>query len=428
MGDQAAHSVYGGSAASRFMNCAGSVALLATLPRRSSKAADEGTAAHALAEQCLREGERDAKRDAKAYLGHWFPLEPGGKTQRFEVTREMAAAVNIYLGAVYEELDAAKDAELYVEQKFALDIRTAAPGEVFGSCDCIVYTPSRNRAVIFDYKHGYLDVEVTDSKQLKFYASGAVLSHPDWSVSDVELVIVQPLAKSVKEQGGEAVRRWQMNALELIEFPGELEKAIAACKAPGAPCTAGPWCKSSFCEARPTCATYHAYVTGDALADYKDLTIVTPSMLPEPSTLDVEKLKKIAAAAEALSSFASQCKTYLEDLAKDGVKIPGMKLVDKIGRRKIVAPAEDIVAHLALAYGLDPAELMPPELVTITEIERQLKSAVPAKQYKDAKEDFSLRFTIKESSGLTLVPESDKREAVDAVARDFGSVVIDPIN
>lgn len=424
MGDAAEHSAYGGSAASRFMSCPGSVALLATLPRRSSSAADQGTAAHAVAELCLREGERDAK----AYLGQWFPLEPSGKTTRFEATREMCAAVNIYLDAVYEELDAAKDAELYIEQKFQLDIRTAAPGEVYGSSDCIIYTPSRNRAVIFDYKHGYLDVEVTDSKQLKFYASGAVLSHPDWAVSEVELVIVQPLAKSVKEQGGEAVRRWNMNAMDLIEFPGELEKAIGECKKPDAPCVAGPWCKSSFCEARPTCETYHAYVTGDALADYKDLSIVTPSMLPDPSTLDVEKLVKIAAGASALSSFASQCATYLEDLARDGTKIPGMKLVDKIGHRKIVVPAEDIVAHMTLVYGLDPAELMPPELVTITEIERQLKTAVPAKAYKDAKEDFSLRFTIKESSGLTLVPESDKREAVDAVARDFGSVVIDPIN
>lgn len=425
MGDAAEHSVFGGSAASRYMNCYGSVRKLAALPKRPDTAASsQGTAAHALAEQCLKEGERDAK----AYLGHWFPLEPGGKTTRFEATREMCAAVNIYLDAVYEELDAAKDAELYIEQKFVLDIRSAGPGEVFGSCDAVVYTPSRNRVVVFDYKHGYQDVEVTDSKQLKFYTSGAVLSHVDWAVSDVELVIVQPLAKSVKEQGGEAVRRWQMNAMELIEFPGELEHAIAECKKPDAPCNAGPWCKSSFCEARPTCETYHAYVTGDALADYKDISIVTPSMLPDPSTLDVEKLKKIAAGASALSAFASQCEAYLQDLALNGTKVPGMKLVDKVGRRKIVVPAEDIVAHMSLVYGLDPAELMPPELVTITEIERQLKTAVPAKQYKDAKEDFSLRFTLKESSGLTLVPESDKREAVDAVARDFGSVNIDPIN
>lgn len=424
MGDAAEHSVYGGSAASRYMNCPGSIAALAVVPRTSSGFADEGTAAHAVAELCLREGERDAK----AYLGHWFPLEPGGKTKRYEVTREMAAAVNVYLDAVYEELDAAKDAELYVEQKFVLDIRTAAPGEVYGSVDAMVYTPSRFRLVSFDYKHGYLDVEVTDNKQQKFYCSGAVLSHPEWAVSDVELVIVQPNAKSVKEQGGEAVRRWGMNALELIEFPGELERAIEACKQPAAPCSAGPWCKASFCEARPTCATYHEHVTGDALADYKDISIVTPSALPDPSTLDVDKLVKIAAGAAALSSFATECANYLQSLAQNGTKIPGMKLVDKVGRRKIVAPAEDIVGHMALNYGLDPDELMPRELVTITEIERQLKSAVAAKQYKDAKEDFSLRFTLKESSGTTLVPESDKREAVDAVARDFGSVNIDPIN
>ena len=77
-----------------------------------------------------------------------------------------------------------------------------------------------------------------------------------------------------------------------------------------------------------------------------------------------------------------------------------------------------------MMHGLAERDVMPPKLVTITEAEKQLKLAYAgdAAAFKEAKDDLSLRYTLKESSGQTMAPDSDKREAVDAVAQDFGSV------
>jgi len=53
------HAILGASSASRWIGCPGSVNAIAALPKReverTSLYADEGTAAHNLAERCLRE-------------------------------------------------------------------------------------------------------------------------------------------------------------------------------------------------------------------------------------------------------------------------------------------------------------------------------------------------------------------------------------
>lgn len=59
-----AHALLSPSSAVRWMTCPGSVALTKDMPDTSSKFADEGTLAHALAERALRDG-----KDAKEYIG-----------------------------------------------------------------------------------------------------------------------------------------------------------------------------------------------------------------------------------------------------------------------------------------------------------------------------------------------------------------------
>src|SRR5690606_26092408 len=59
-----AHAELGASSAHRWMKCAGSIALSRGIPNVDSEYAREGTAAHELAEKCLR---RDL--DAEAFIG-----------------------------------------------------------------------------------------------------------------------------------------------------------------------------------------------------------------------------------------------------------------------------------------------------------------------------------------------------------------------
>jgi hypothetical protein len=60
-------------------------------------------------------------------------------------------------------------------------------------------------------------------------------------------------------------------------------------------------------------------------------------------------------------------------------------------------------------------------LQTLTEMKKILKQHGATKEQID---DFELRFTLKESSGLTLAPISDKRPAAAPVATSFGDVNI----
>jgi len=411
------------------MNCAGSTALIASVPPLpSSRYAAEGTAAHALAEHCLTNGETDAS----LHLGEWFPLElPVPGRDRFEVTAEMAGAVQVYLDTVYEELAKAPDSQLYVEQRFVLPIATAEEGEVFGSNDAMVYSPSLARLVVFDYKHGAgISVSAEDSSQLKFYGSGAAMSHPEWAIGSVELVIVQPRARGADDNDG--VKRWEMDPLELIEFAGEAETAIGNAKfvieyTKGGPVSEkelqpGKWCK--WCAAAAVCPAREQQAIRASGLDYTDITVIaSPETLPKPADLDTARLGQVLAALDIIDQWGGQVRAYVDGLLQQGVPVPGWKLVDKVGRRKWIEDETKIADYLAVMHGLDEDDLRPRKLVTITEAERQLKAAVTDKdERKKALDDLSLAFTLKDSSGLTLVPASDKRPAVDAAARDFGSV------
>ena len=429
--DTSAHSTFGGSIADRWMNCAGSTALVASVPPRASTAyASEGTAAHALAEEHLRQSLYSVGHE----VGDTFVYDDHGQPMSVVLTKKMIDAVDVYLDAVREEVMASVDAELYVEQKFVLPIATAGEGEVFGSNDALVYSPSRRKLTIFDYKHGFKEVSAEDNAQLKFYAAGALLTN-DWPVSEIELVIVQPLGKDA-ERNDDGVKRWPLPVHEVIEFAGEAELAIEVAKTEvhlfentgrvdalnlvPSPTKDG-WCK--WCDAAAICPAKERQALEASRLDFNDITLVTPRSLPDVKSFDTARLGQVLVAIEMIEEWGKQVRAQVDGLLSQGVPVPGWKLVDKIGRRKWIDDEAKIAGHLSAMFGIDEDDSRPRKLVTITEAERLIKASVTDKDArKKALDETSLAFTLKESSGLTLVRESDKREGVDAIARDFGSI------
>lgn len=413
----AIHSRFGGSSASRWMNCAGSVALLETVPEKpSSKYADEGSAAHALAATCLSEDLHPTH-----FLGS--PMEGWPD---WIVTQEMCDAVVTYLNAVTREVAQTSTAQLYVEQGFTLDIESAEPGEVFGTNDAMVYHPETGRLVVFDYKHGQgVSVSAEDNAQLKFYAAGAVFAN-NWKLSEVVLVIVQPRARDADDIG--AVREWPMDLAELLEFKAEVTDAILRAKNAEVALRpaqtlhiswlkTGSWCR--WCDAASVCPAKQQ----EAVSPFTDVKIedLTVADLADPKTLVPERLSQIVAGIDLLQSWSNQCREYLEALLLGGTDVPGWKVVDKIGRSKWVADEEVIAADLGLLYGLDEDLIRPRKLATIGDVEKLLKGAGAT---KDEIDSFKLANTLKDSSGLTIAPESDRRPAIDAAARAFRDMQI----
>ena len=406
-----AHSRYGGSVIGRVILCPGSVALCDTVPQvPSSRYAEEGTAAHALAEACLSK-----QLHPSEFLGVNMGL--------FPVTSEMVEAVRVYCEAVTHELALTKTAELYVEKKFALKVENANEGEVFGRNDAMVYHPETGRLRVFDYKHGVgVSVDADDNAQLKFYAAGAVFSNP-WKVSELILTVVQPRARDVDEAG--AVKDWKFETPDLFEFLADVGDAIAASKGtvPGGLSLlhAGYHCDKSFCDARVVCPAYQAMKLKDTGFETVDLTEIDAKDYPHPSHLTNERLAQIVAALARFSSWANSCQEYLEAKLLAGEQVPGWKVVEKIGRAKWIADEESVAGSLELLFDIDRDLVLPRRLTTIGDVEKLMKGAGATKRQID---DFKLKNTLKESSGLTIAPDSDRRAAVNAAERAFGDVSV----
>ena len=406
----AAHSPFGGSQASRYMKCPGSIALAEHAPPApSSVYAEEGTLAHLLAETALESGLRTAA-----------PFLAGGRGFNEAVTQEMVDAVNVYLKAVWDECGQFSDLE--VEQRFKISVPSAPDGEVFGTNDALVFNHDTGKLTIFDYKHGAgVLVDAEDNVQLKFYALGAIQSHPEWDVAEIELVIVQPRAHNAGEDEG--IKRWSLPMCEVIDFPEELDAAIALCKTDNAPLNAGNHCR--FCPASTICTARADAFVKECVNDYAGVSFEDLEASDLSATVvldDVAKLARILEAYDNLSPWIGAIRERVDQLLLAGVDVPGFKVVEKVARRKWVSDEDEVSSYLDLAYGIPEELSRPRKLVGITEAKRLLKSFVPKDQYSEAERDLTLCFTIKESSGLTTALASDKRVGISPVAAEFGSV------
>lgn len=281
------HSLLSASAAERWATCPASVLLGADFPDTSSEAADEGTAAHTVAEMCLRQNV-----NASAFQGR--RIDVGHRT--FEVNQEMVDAVDTYIRLI--DTLQGTDGTVLIEQRvnyaFALGVDRE---HAFGTSDSIVLKGKRMYIVDLKYGANPRNLVYADGKQLKLYGVGALDQFDvDNEVEEITLVICQPrcnhihehtisveeLLADVKELSGPANR-----ALDIME------KGTYDAKADVVPSTKG----CQWCKAKRTCHGYRDFVSEtvgsekveadlDAMVDLDQMT----SDLPEPvapETLDL---------------------------------------------------------------------------------------------------------------------------------------------
>lgn len=416
-----AHSPYGMSQAARYMACPGSVALaMRAPPERPSPYAEEGTFAHAVAAHVLERG----GDSASSLVGTEFTFMDHGVEKRGIVTEEMANAVNVYIETVWEIAASDPASEMEIEQRVSLPLDAAEDGEVFSTLDCVIYLPASRKLVVLDYKHGAgILVDAAGNIQCKGYGLMAMHRHPEWAVSEIELIIVQPRAFDATENRG--VKRWSLPMVETIEFPYELNEAVALSKSPDAPLAAGDHCQ--FCPASTICTVReqefvkacNADLAGVSLPEVAD--VVTSWGTNE---INYDHMARIVEAYDRLGAWVNDLRKAMDEHLLAGGTIEGWKVVEEVSRRKWVSGEEEITGYLGLVYGIPDELIRPRKLETITEVKRLLKSFVPKDQYAEAEKDLTLRFTIKESKGLTTAPASDKRAGVSPVAAEFGSVML----
>lgn len=368
------HALLSASSAHRWLNCPPSALAVDGVADAPSDAALQGTAAHALAEYKLL---RFLKRRAKRPTSEW-------------IDEEMETHTDDYVAFVAEHLESARehcsDPQVYVEQR--LDYSHLASGG-FGTGDCVIVAEPTLQIVDLKYGQG-IEVSPVENPQLMLYGLGALAAFDAlYDIREVSLSIFQPRRANVET--------WSIPVNELIAWGENTVKPIAELAARGeGDYQAGPWCQ--FCRIAPTCR---------ARAEL-NLALVRHEFAP-PAELSIAEVADVLAKIQELKAWASDVKAWALAQAQAGTQIPGFKVVAGRSIRKYTDEAA--VAEAAKAAGY--TDIWDKRLIGITAMERLMGRKVFTETLGD--------LVIKPEGKPTLVPESDKRPALQRVsaATDF---------
>lgn len=384
-----AHAKLSPSSAFRWFACPGSPEAEAAYPNVSGAHADEGTAAHTLAEHCLENG-----CDAADFLGGHVDVKTGkvhrnaGEGKRvFTIDEEMADGVQTYVDLVRSLIEPGDEYEFEAK----LDL-THIPGLEFGTGDFVRYRPSTRSLAVADLKYGKgVVVDVRNNKQLLTYAAGTAKRFHNRGLERVELYIAQPRAP----QPGDSppgVRKHEIDAVELVEFRFELTEKAAATMAPDAPRIAGDHCR--WCRAAADCATLKAYSLKVAEMEFGDEP-------PSVSEVSAETVANVLRQAHVVEDWVKRVKERAHAMALES-GLPGFKFVRSTSHRKW--RDEDVAANfLERVVELPLDQIMAdPKMRTPAQIEKLL-----GKRKKEVAD-----LIYKPPGKIILVPEDDPREPV----------------
>ena len=361
------HALLSPSGSHRWLHCTPSAVLETEFDNKSSPAAAEGTAAHALCEHKLKRMlHRRSKRPVSDYNSD-----------------EMEEHTDAYVEFVSELLEKAKqnckDPLVQIEQR--LDLSEYVPG-AFGTADCLIIADGTLHVIDMKYGLGVL-VSAEENPQLKCYGIAALSIYEDlYDIKEVALSIFQPRRENVSTWTipAEELRNWAENELK--------PKAQMAFNGEGEYCP-GEWCQ--FCRAAVKCR---------ARAEEK-LRIAEEEFKLPPLLTDNE-IESILPMLPDITKWANDISAYaLEMAVSRGKEWNGYKVVEGRSVRKYAD--EDAVAEAAKQNGY--TDIYRKSLITLTEMQKLMG--------KKKFEEILGSLIIKPPGKPTLVPITDKRQAMN---------------
>lgn len=362
------HATLSASSAHRWLSAPPLPQLEKYFPKDASLMAAEGTAAHALCEYKLRKAlGQKIKRPASDFDND-----------------DMEAYTDDYCSYVIEEFQKANlnhpGTTVLIEQR--LDFSKYVP-DGFGTGDCIIIADGLMHIIDFKYGKG-VRVAAENNPQMKLYALGALNNYsmlynrPD----TIEMTIFQPQIGNVST--------WSIETDTLLHWAKiELkEKAELAINGQGI-VKYGPWLQFSNCNA----------VLRVRYDQYKKLQAL---QLKSPHLMSNEEIEEVLVNVDALIKWANQVKAYAQDLTiNHGKQWTGFKVVEGRSIRKYKDEAK--VAQVAKNNGF--TDIYQQSLLPITKLEKVMG--------KKKFDELLGPYIYKPAGKLTLVPNSDKRPAVD---------------
>lgn len=412
-----AHALMSASKMSIWEQCAGAPALWERLTpeEQSSTYAQEGTLAHAIAEEVLN-GEFSSASEAIA-------------SRDISVDKDFEAAVSYYVDYVYDLLDRnglLDSFRLNIEQSVSLK-RIGFPDH-YGTIDCCIVSPAKankvGRIYIVDYKHGAgvpVFVQSDDfrmNRQLMYYLLGAVVSllpnmlcniaprTGEEILSDKGKAFFDILKEFLEKEFPELqihivqpriATRYSMAEVsidQLIDFYKEFIAAVEKsnhqrnCSTDSLHLTVGDWCR--WCSVRDMCPARLRQIIAEAQEDFDMI-----EDLDDVQSLDTSQLSDLLLRAEKVERMIQQLRANAEARLRSGESIPEFSLINKRATKKW--NNEGAVISLLQQMEIDPFKYM--SLPSPTTLMKQLP-----KSFSTALNDY----IVSVSSGTRLGKRNDK--------------------
>lgn len=367
------HALLSASSSKQWLNCPPSARLCANIQDRASPYAQQGTDAHELCEYKVL--------SALGHAGH----DPTENLEFYDA--EMENCTEEYRNFVMEQYEEAKtlcaDPLVLVEQR--LDFSNWVP-DGFGTGDCLIVADEVLHIIDFKYGLGVL-VDAEHNPQMMCYALGAIDIYDGiYDIKTVKMTIFQPRRDNVST--------CTMTKADLLTWADTILAPTAKLAYEGGgEFKAGDHC--TFCKIKATCRKRAEYNLELAKYDFV-----------MPATLEDSEIAAILPKVDDLVNWVNDIKEYALGQALSGTHFDGYKVVEGKSNRRYVDA--DAVASAVVNAGYDPYEK---KLLGIT----AMTSLLGKTKFNEL-----LGGLIEKPQGKpTLVPESDKRQALNTAIDDF---------
>lgn len=344
---------------------------------------DEGSRAHALAEQMLT----------------------GQETQCDD--EQMVEYVQSFVDHVSKKIG--KDSELLVETQVGCYYHPKQRGFI----DAAVISPDSKKVYIDDLKYGMgVSVQARYNKQLAIYARSFMDAYTElYAFTDKTLVTMSIFQPRVA--GEDAVRLWVMTYEELKQWTDDYitEVALDILSNPEDQAFAPSEDNCRFCPAAAICKERMDYLlTGLEAIECKDsiLRDDEPFHPPAPESLSDHQITGILGADKELTKWLKQVREYATDRVYNGkMVLPGYKTVAARKHRKW--SSEEDALKVLRSMNFKVPEITTSKIITPPNVEKLLKTR---KRVTKKKLNEINSLIIQPDGAPTLVQDKDKRPAL----------------
>ena len=374
------HALLGASSAHRWLICPPIARLEEQFKDRGSSFAEEGTAAHELAELALaKRFKLMATRSVNTKLKKF-------RSENSYYDQSMEDYVEAYCDLVEERVNHYQDAVIELEQK--VDFTKWVP-EGFGTSDVVVLAD--NTIEIIDLKYGKgVPVDAYLNPQLMLYALGAVDKYDIiYEFETVRMTIVQPRLDNVST--------FEIDKEELLYWADNYV----------APRAAQAWEGTGEWTITDDVVKFSKVRAQLRLRAERNFSLVDKYELKESPLLTNEEIAEILDRAPEIKKWLDHVEQYaLNKALTEGEEFPGWKVVAGRSNRKI--SDEESLLFLLEAEGFEDDEILKPRALQAI---GQLEKVVGKKKFAELASDF----IVKPEGKPVLVTEKDKRPALNSM-------------